>query len=530
MKKVKRKERKGKVMRKKVLCILLSLCVVISMFPAVALAGGEVTTTVAFDWDTALGNTLNTDDESGYMLSTQGKDVTLTLRNISLTGSIEIPFGANGYENITIVIDGDNAVESISGFLCSCTIQGNGTLTLGQIGAFYDGGQSKLTVEEGASVTVNNVLDVSESGNGAQLDVNGELKVIPGENGNLNCGVRVGFCSIGAQGVLNVDADKKGVGIELRGMGAGDLLDLDDVLSIADGGKLDVKTNGGTAVRLYREEVPGSFEPNAASAFVIPNGYLGEQYATILEKASGEALASPDEFIPNLCTIAGGIVDYSNHALYSPVVVIPVESNQQTSGGSSRGPWYSVITEESKGGSVELTGSFVRIVSNAYARRGTELTLTPKPADGYMLKTLYINDEPAENTPYVFSILEDVTVKAVFEKTQAQLVKEAGDYASSIKLIARSELTKTSKGKKAVKLYWYEKNGRKLSFDGYEIYRSVKKSSYGKKPIFTTKKTQYLNTAIKKGTRYYYKLRGYKQIGDIKLYSDWSTQAWRKVK
>ena len=70
-----------------------------------------------------------------------------------------------------------------------------------------------------------------------------------------------------------------------------------------------------------------------------------------------------------------------------------------------------------------------------------------------------------------------------------------------------------------------------MNFDGYEVYRSVKKNKgYGKKPIFTTENTKYLDPAVEKGTRYYYKVRGYKEIGESKLYSNWSTKAWRHAK
>ena len=98
------------------------------------------------------------------------------------------------------------------------------------------------------------------------------------------------------------------------------------------------------------------------------------------------------------------------------------------------------------------------------------------------------------------------------------------------KLVARTEMSK-AKGKKAVKVYWYAKDGSELNFDGYEVHRSLKRySGFGTAPFFKTANEKYYNTAIKKGTKYYYKVRAYKVIDGEKVYTDWSTKAWRTVK
>ena len=93
---------------------------------------------------------------------------------------------------------------------------------------------------------------------------------------------------------------------------------------------------------------------------------------------------------------------------------------------------------------------------------------------------------------------------------------------------------KSPSGKNAIRIRVYDKNGLETNcFDGLEIYRSIKSNSgYGKKPIFVTKsgKSSYYNTAIKSGTKYYYKVRGFVIIDGEQYYTDYSLKAIRTAK
>lgn len=110
------------------------------------------------------------------------------------------------------------------------------------------------------------------------------------------------------------------------------------------------------------------------------------------------------------------------------------------------------------------------------------------------------------------------------EQIKAQLAELTKDNFK-----ARSAQIKLKSGKKAIKITWTNTNG--IKFDGVEIFRSSKKNSgYGKKPCYSSKSDKYYNTAIKQGSRYYYKVRGYVEIDGVKYYSAWSAKAWRTVK
>lgn len=113
------------------------------------------------------------------------------------------------------------------------------------------------------------------------------------------------------------------------------------------------------------------------------------------------------------------------------------------------------------------------------------------------------------------------------EKTEIAAVRSIGG-SDGVKFIAKSKLTKL-KGKKAIRVYWNVPGETKL--DGYQVYRSMKKNKFAGKAYFTTEKTSYTNTKeLKKGKTYYYKVRGFKEINGERIYTGWSTKAYRTVK
>ena len=93
----------------------------------------------------------------------------------------------------------------------------------------------------------------------------------------------------------------------------------------------------------------------------------------------------------------------------------------------------------------------------------------------------------------------------------------------SLKITAKSTAKKGS-----ITVKWTVKG--EADIDGYQIWKSKKANSGYKKAFTTTKKTYKNSKGLKKGTRYYYKVRAYKVIDGKNVYSDWSNKANRKAK
>lgn len=107
-------------------------------------------------------------------------------------------------------------------------------------------------------------------------------------------------------------------------------------------------------------------------------------------------------------------------------------------------------------------------------------------------------------------------------------------YALNSKLAKAVETLKITASSTAAKgsitVKWTVK-GDESAVEGYEIWKSTKHSS-GYKKAFTTTKKSYKNTkGLKKGTRYYYKVRAIAyDMNGKKITSDWSNKARRIAK
>ena len=106
-----------------------------------------------------------------------------------------------------------------------------------------------------------------------------------------------------------------------------------------------------------------------------------------------------------------------------------------------------------------------------------------------------------------------------------QLIEQAN--ATSVKELKITARSSAKKGSITVK--WTVK-GDASAADGYQVWKSTKQSKGYKKAITTTKKSYKNTKGLKKGTRYYYKVRAYKVVDGKNVYSDWSNKAYRVAK
>ena len=161
--------------------------------------------------------------------------------------------------------------------------------------------------------------------------------------------------------------------------------------------------------------------------------------------------------------------------------------------------------------------------------------LTIKVADDYELVDVIVNGVSKGKVTELTGLKTGDKVEVKTEKKQEEPKEPTKEeIIAALKeqqMIARSKMTTSKSGRKAVLITWYDKNGNEVTFDGVEIYRSTKRDSgYGDEPIFVSRTGKYYNTAITEGARYYYKVRGYVIIDGQKYYTDYSLKAIRTIK
>ena len=98
--------------------------------------------------------------------------------------------------------------------------------------------------------------------------------------------------------------------------------------------------------------------------------------------------------------------------------------------------------------------------------------------DGYELTDVVLNGVSLGKVTEVKGLktgdkLVVTAAKKATEPTKEDILATLADQ----KLVARSKVVTMKKGKKAVRITWYNANGEMMEFDGVQIYRSVKRNS-----------------------------------------------------
>lgn len=204
--------------------------------------------------------------------------------------------------------------------------------------------------------------------------------------------------------------------------------------------------------------------------------------------------------------------------------VDPEEPADPTNPDESKNPSTTIIYPSVQKPVIETSDG----VSASLNSTGTMATITVE--DGYELVDVVVNGVSKGKVSTLTGLKTGDKVVITAQKIDggsASLIEAV----KAVKLVARSTYAMAPSGKKSILVYWYDKDGSALDFDGYEVYRSLKKySGYGADPIFKTTREVYFNTAITKGMKYYYKVRAYKIIDGQKVYTDYSLKAWRIAK
>lgn len=164
--------------------------------------------------------------------------------------------------------------------------------------------------------------------------------------------------------------------------------------------------------------------------------------------------------------------------------------------------------------------------------------LSIHPKEGYYIQAIIVNGASVAMTTRL-NISEGDVIQVVFSKigeTVELNPPATGNEADRKKIKDGIQATKidvkAAYAKRGIKVTWRKSKGYRVDY--YQVFRSKKRTTgYGIKAIYQTKSgkvNSYINTkSIKKGTRYYYKVRGVRSVDGKKIYTKWSNIANRKA-
>ncbi len=190
---------------------------------------------------------------------------------------------------------------------------------------------------------------------------------------------------------------------------------------------------------------------------------------------------------------------------------------------------YIVPTQPPTRQTPTVTGDSVQ-VDWTLGADGSTLTIMPKP--GYEITDVTVNGVSKGAVNFLSGLRTGDLVIILSRKALSEA--EKAEIARLRTGVENTKITLRSKAaKKGIRLDWKRSKGFKVDY--YEVFRSLKRDteSLGKAAYYKTtteSKTYYINTKeLKKGKRYYYRVRGVRSFADgSTAYTKWSTWAWRK--
>ena len=261
--------------------ILLAVAVVFSMmlFEGAAVSASETAETGGLnfgeDTDIARGDL----DMDGYHWEGSSGSYQLTLKNITISGTIVLPDAA-----VTIETVEDCSVHNleISGTpeKTKLTFSGGGALTIQERIQIFGGDNNTITIAKGAKVHVNGGISMGSSGCvNSVITVYGDLAVNGiGDTAAIDAGM-----VIVDSGILNVSGAD---GVRLNGMNLGGIKDFDSVFTVKNSGCF---TADCSAFNVRVESGGGQFyEGNHENTAVnLPPGYLPDDCKVQVNEEKG---------------------------------------------------------------------------------------------------------------------------------------------------------------------------------------------------------------------------------------------------